>query len=157
MTNLTTANTAKELFSALNAIRIENNKPAYKSCKESKAIMLEKITTEKLLALMTTPAENILEVLETINETPEVLEPIIETIIETIETPETPDAIIETPETPIETPDTFSVADLARDLDIDPKVARRKLRKIESLPERVNGKKWEFACKFKSEIEAIIK
>lgn len=53
---------------------------------------------------------------------------------------------------------TFTVADLARELGVCPKNARRVLRKMkDALPYTVEEGKWEFAVKHKVTITKIIK
>jgi hypothetical protein len=54
---------------------------------------------------------------------------------------------------------TFTVADVARELDIDPKVARAKLRRYEgkdSYPKTIKGERWAFPIEAKSTIRDIL-
>lgn len=178
---ISTANTAKEIFNALNEARISNGKKAYKSCKESKAIMIEKLNAEIELALdnaiINTP-EEIVETPEEIIETPEDLtETLIDALLPTL-TPTT--GILEstleevknneelknirpeeTPadETPLEAA-IFTIPELAIELGTCPMKLRRKLRKLNNLPPtvEVEGKrtKWAFATMHKAEIIGLI-
>jgi len=168
MTTIDTTNTAKEIFAHLNNLRQSSGMKPLKSCKYSKAVMIEKI--EVLAAKLTTikkptPTENCREELITSIKnaegtywfapmetwTTEKLIELADTLNEEAVAELTDlDEIVEPDPTPVET---FTVKDIANHLKITPVKTRRILRKYREdesdlLPESEKPGGWVFRIEY---------
>lgn len=127
--------TTKEALEQLNALRIANGEKPYKAWKESRAKLDAKLAQY-------TPQHNVTPALVEVAETP------------AADVPAKP--AVKKLEAPVGNALTVTLADIARELNLNPKIARAKMRRIR-VPEGAEKAKHVYNIDFKQTIIDMLK